>query len=62
MVILLLRTVEIKKMNEEPSFVGVLLTVVFLLIPFFLTVLLIYQKFYNTLAQKGLSKIETKPG
>jgi len=25
-------------------------------------VLLIYQKFYNTLAQKGLSKIETKPG
>ena len=25
-------------------------------------VLLIYQKFYNTLAQKGLFKIETKPG
>ena len=23
---------------------------------------LIYQKFYNTLAQKGLSKIEIKPG
>lgn len=53
MVILLLRTVEIEKMNEEPSFVGVLLTVVFLLIPFFLTVLLIYQKIQTSKWKKG---------
>jgi DnaJ like chaperone protein len=54
MTILLNRIVDGVKVNEEPNIFGIIFTVVFLAIPFFLTVVLIYQRIQASKWKKGL--------
>lgn len=53
MIVLLNRIVVGVKVEEEPNVFGIIFTVLFLAIPFFLTVVLIYQKIQTSKWKKG---------